>query len=131
MPTPGARRYAEPGSLPFRRNSHRVFHHDAHTIAQSVMKNFLDSEFCLYPCEPNWVYPICNHYGMTSLTIYDRVFGTKFVPSVLDRWLRNLHSAFTDYSCSVVGLRSSVTGIPFPFPAAASAFAGAANCLAP
>jgi hypothetical protein len=131
MSNTGDRRYAEPGSLPFRRNRRRVFHHDAHTIAQSVMKNFLDSEFCLYPCEPNWVYPICNHYGMTSLKIYDRVFGTKYVPSVLDRWLKNLDTEFTDYSGSVIGLRSSLTGIRFPFPAGDAGFAGFENCFAP
>jgi hypothetical protein len=131
MSNTGDRRYAEPGSLPFRRNRHRVFNHDAHTIAQSVMKNFLDSEFCLYPCEPNWVYPICNHYGMTSLAIYDRVFGTRFVPSVLDRWLHNLDTEFTDYSGSVIGLRSSITGIRFPFPAGDAGFAGFENCFAP
>ncbi|HUY27699.1 MAG TPA: hypothetical protein VMV27_09800 [Candidatus Binataceae bacterium] len=127
----GDRRYAEPGSLPFRRNRHRVFNHDAHTIAQSVMKNFLDSEFCLYPCEPNWVYPICNHYGMTSLVIYDRTFGTKFAASVLERWLKNLDTEFTDYSGSVIGLRSSLTGIRFPFPAGDAGFAGFENCFAP
>jgi hypothetical protein len=131
MSNTGDRRYAEPGSLPFRRNAHRVFHHDAHTIAQSVMKNFLDSEFCLYPCEPNWVYPICNHYGMTALKIYDRVFGTKYVPSVLDRWLSSLDTEFTDYSGSVIGLRSSLTGIRFPFPAGDAGFAGFENCFAP
>jgi hypothetical protein len=127
----GDRRYAEPGSLPFRLNGRRVFHHDAHTIAQSVAKNFLDSEFCLYPCEPNWVYPICNHYGMTSLAIYDRLFGTKYVPSTLDRWLKSLDTEFTDYSGSVIGLRSSLTGIRFPFPAADAGFAGFENCFAP
>ncbi len=131
MSNTGDRRYAEPGSLPFRRNLHRVFHHDAHTIAQSVAKNFLDSEFCLYPCEPNWVYPICNHYGMTSLKIYDRVFGTRYVASVLDRWLKNLDTEFTDYSGSIIGLRSSLTGISFPFPAADALFAGFENCFAP
>ncbi len=131
MSNTGDRRYAEPGSLPFRRNAHRVFHHDAHTIAQSVARNFLDSEFCLYPCEPNWLYPICNHYGMTSLKIYDRVFGTKYVPSVLDRWLDNLDAEFTDYSGSIIGLRSSLTGFRFPFPAADASLAGFQNCFAP
>jgi Linalool dehydratase/isomerase len=131
MSNTGDRRYAEPGSVTFRMNERRAFHHDAHTIAQSVMKNFLDSEFCLYPCEPNWVYPICNHYGMTSLKIYDRVFGTKYVPSVLDRWLKSLDTEFTDYSGSVIGLRSSLTGIRFPFPAGDAGFAGFENCFAP
>src|SRR5260370_26048835 len=129
--TSAVRRYAEPGSLPFRRNARRLFQSDAHTIAQSVMKDFFDSELCLYQGERNWVYPICNHYGMTSLKIYDRVFGTKFVPSVLDRWLRNLDTEFTDYSGSVIGLRSSLTGIRFPFPAGDAGFAGFENCFAP
>src|SRR5260370_37599523 len=68
---------------------------------------------------------------MTSLKIYDRVFGTKYVPSVLDRWLKNLDTEFTDYSGSVIGLRSSLTGIRFPFPAGDAGFAGFENCFAP
>ena len=131
MSNTGDRRYAEPGSLTFRLNQRRAFHHDAHTIAQSVLKNFLDSEFCLYPCEPNWVYPICNHYGMTSLAIYDRVFGSRCVPSVLDRWLTSLDTEFTDCSGSIIGLRSSLTGLRFPFPAGDAGFAGFENCFAP
>src|SRR5258708_22173196 len=43
MSNTGDRRYAEPRSLPFRRNARRVFHHAPHTIAQSVMKVFLNS----------------------------------------------------------------------------------------
>ncbi|MDO8434079.1 MAG: hypothetical protein Q7S58_16905 [Candidatus Binatus sp.] len=131
MSNTGDRRYAEPGSLPFRLNKHRVFHHDVHSIEQSVLKNFLDSEFCLYPCEPNWVYPICNHYGMTSLAIYDRLFGTSYTAATLERWLHNLDTEFTDYSGSVIGLRSSLTGIRFPFPAGEAGFAGFENCFAP
>ena len=131
MSNTGDRTYAEPGSLQFRKNKHRVFHHDAHTIAQSVIKNFFDSEFCLYPCEPNWVYPICNHYGMTSLVLYDRLFGTSYVPSIRDRWLKNLDTEFTDYSGSVIGLRSALTGIRFPFPSGEAGYAGFENCFAP
>ncbi len=131
MANTGDRRYAEPGSLPFTLNKHRAFNHDAHSIAHSVLKNFLDSEFCLYPCEPNWVYPICNHYGMTSLAIYDRLFGTKYVPATLERWLHNLDTEFTDYSGSVIGLRSALTGLRFPFPAGEAGFAGFENCFAP
>ncbi len=127
----GDRRYAEPGSLPFRLSRHRTFHHDIHSIEQSVLRNFLDSEFCLYPCEPNWVYPICNHYGMTSLAIYDRLFKTSYVPATLDRWLHSLDTEFTDNSGSVIGLRSALTGIRFPFPAGEAGFALFENCFAP
>lgn len=131
MSNTGDRRYAQPGSLPFRLNRHRVFHHDIHSIEQSVVKNFMDSEFCLYPCEPNWVYPICNHFGMTSLAIYDRLFGTSYMAATLDRWLHSLDTEFTDHSGSIIGLRSGLTGIKFPFPAGEAGFAVFENCFAP
>jgi len=126
----GDRRYAEPGSLTFRRNRRRAFHHDLHSLERSVLQNFQDSEFCLYPCEPNWIYPICNHYGMTSLVLYDRLFGTSYAKFNLDRWLENLDREFTDDSGSVIGLRSALTGIRFPFPAAEAGFADFTNCFA-
>ncbi len=131
MSNTGDRRYAEPGSLTFRLNERRAFPHDAHTMAQSVARNFEDSAFCLYPCEPNWIYPICNHYGMTSLVIHDRLFGTSYVADNLERWLKNLDSEFTDCSGSLIGLRSSLTGLKFPFPAGEAGFAEFENCFAP
>ncbi len=131
MSNTGDRRYGEPGSLTFRLNERRAFPHDAHTIAQSVARNFDRSAFCLYPCEPNWIYPICNHYGMTSLVLHDRLFGTSYVADNLERWLRNLDAEFTDCSGSLIGLRSSLTGLKFPFPAGEAGFAEFENCFAP
>jgi len=127
----GDRRYADPGSLTFRLSRHRAFHHDLHSLERSVLQNFQDSEFCLYPCEPNWVYPICNHYGMTSLALYDRLFETSYAAFTLNRWLESLDREFTDDSGSVIGLRSALTGIRFPFPAAEAGFADFTNCFAP
>ena len=131
MSTTGDRRYAEPGSLSFRLNERTVYRHDVHTLAQSVADNFASSAFCLYPCEPNWVYPICNHYGMTSLLLHDRLFGTSHVPDNLDKWLANLDREFTDESGSIIGLRSSLTGLRFPFPGGELGFAPFENCWAP
>jgi hypothetical protein len=127
----GDRRYGEPGSLTFRLSRRRAFHHDLHSLERSVLQNFQDSEFCLYPCEPNWIYPICNHYGMTSLTLYDRLFGTSYASFTLNRWLDGLDREFTDDSGSVIGLRSALTGIHFPFPAAEAGFADFTHCFAP
>jgi hypothetical protein len=127
----GDRRYAEPGSLTFRLSPSRAFAHDLHSIEHSVMRNYLGSPFGLYPCEPNWVYPICNHFGMTSLAVYDRLFGTGCVDATLDKWLKSLDTEFTDYSGSVIGLRSELTGIRFPFPAGEAGFAIFENCFAP
>jgi hypothetical protein len=105
--------------------------HDAHTIAESVVKGFRLSDFCLFPCEPNWIYPICNHYGMTCLAAHDTAFGTTYVADHLPHWQEMLDREFTDDSGSYIGLRSQHTGIEAPFAAGAAGFARFANCLAP
>jgi hypothetical protein len=127
----GDRRYAEPGSLTFRLNDKTAYPHDIHTLAQSVRSNFDVAPFCLYPCEPNWVYPICNHYGLASLAVNDALFGGDDVGRIRDRWLAMLDTEFTDESGSIVGLRSSLTGLRFPFPGGEVGFASYMNTFAP
>ncbi len=131
MSSLGDRRYAQPGSLSFRLNERTTYAHDIHTLAASVSANFGRADYCLYPCEPNWVYPICNHYGMTSLALHDRLFGTSDAKQHLPRWLHSLDTEFTDESGSVIGLRSELTGLRFPFPAGDAGFAIFATCWAP
>ncbi len=106
----GDRRYAEPGSLTFRLNERTAYPHSSHTLAQSVLDNLGRSDFCLYPCEPNWIYPVCNMYGMSSLAAHDAVFGTQYVPRMLPQWMANLEREFTDEKGSLIGLRSYWTG---------------------
>lgn len=129
----GDRRYAEPGSLTFRLNKRTAYIHDFHTIIGSVVRNYehYASDFCLFPCEPNWIYPICNHYGMTSLAVHDRLFGTQYVAKYLPVWLDRLDTEFTDASGSIIGLRSQHTGLEVPFPVGEAGYAHFANCFAP
>jgi hypothetical protein len=129
----GDRRYAEEGALTFRLNSRTAYEHDFHTIVRSVADNYAHYEnaFCLFPCEPNWMYPICNHYGMTALAVHDRLFGTDYVARFLPSWLEKLDTEFTDASGSIIGLRSQLTGFEFPFPTGEAGYASFAHCFAP
>jgi len=127
----GDRRYGEPGSLTFRLNARTAYAHDFHTIAGSLVQNFEASDFCLYPCEPNWIYPICNHYGMTALVAHDTLFGTGHVKENLPRWLEMLDTEFTDESGTIIGLRSQHTGLAVPFPTGEVGYAWFANCFVP
>lgn len=127
----GDRRYTKPGSLTFRLNERVAYAHDIHSLNRSVLENFETSAFCLYPCEPNWVYPICNHYGLASLAVSDRLFGASNTERVRSRWLESLDTEFTDESGSIVGLRSSLTGLRFPFPGGELGFAPFMNTFAP
>jgi hypothetical protein len=129
----GDRRYAEPGSLTFRLNNRTAYVHDYHSVVGSVVDNYLryEKEFCIYPCEPNWMYPICNHYGMTALAAHDRLFGTQYVARHLPAWQEKLDTEFTDASGSIIGLRSQLTGFQFPFPTGEAGYAHFANCFTP
>src|SRR5262249_54184495 len=121
------------GSLTFRLTDRTSYDHDFHSIIGSVVENYTHyrDQFCLFPCEPNWMYPICNHYGMTSLAIHDRLFGTHYVARYLPTWLDKLDTEFTDASGTIIGLRSQLTGFEFPFPTGEAGYATFANCFAP
>ena len=129
----GDLRYAEPGSLTFRLNARTAYPHDLHSLVGSVVENYAryEREFCIFPCEPNWMYPICNHYGMTALAVHDRLFGTSYVARFLPTWLEKLDAEFTDAKGSIIGLRSQLTGFEFPFPTGEAGYANFAHCFAP
>lgn len=127
----GDRRYGEPGSLTFRLNERTAYPHDSHTLAQSMLENYRCSEYFLFPCEPNWVYPVCNMYGMGSLAAHDAVFDTNYVQTRLPAWLEKLESEFTDGKGSLIGLRSYWTGLEIPFYAGEAGFAFFANVFSP
>ena len=123
----GDRRYAEPGSLNFRLNEQTAYAHDAHTLVDSIRMNHARSDFCLFACEPNWVYPVCNMYGMSALASHDRLFGTNYCASILPRWMDALRSEFTDAKGTIIGLRSYLTGHELPLFAGEAGVAHFAN----
>jgi hypothetical protein len=123
----GDRRYGETGSLTFRLNDRKVYKHDVHTMAKAVSDNFAANPFTLFPCEPNWVYPICNMYGMSALAAHDAAFGSSYVRNTLPGWLTKLQTEFTDLKGSIIGLRSKWTGLEMPFYNGEAGFAFFAN----
>lgn len=115
MGATGDRRYAEPGSLTFTWGKRR-FVHDIHSIIRSIDENYSQSAFCLYPCEPGWIYTPCNFMGMMALIAYDRIFGTELSKKHLPIFLARLESEFTLADGDLIALRSEVTGSSIPFP---------------
>lgn len=127
MNNTGDRRYTAPGSLTFRLNSRTSYKHDHHSLNRSVVENFEASPFCLYPCEPNWAYPICNHYGFTSLVMYDQIYGSNHAERLIEPFLHGLDTEFTDAKGTPIGLRSTITGLELPFPSNELVFASFTN----
>jgi hypothetical protein len=131
MSATGDQRFLEKGALTFRKGKKTAYVHDARDLVQSVIRNYEAAPYCLYPCEPNWAYPICNYIGMTGLAAMDTVTGTTHADSLRDRWLKALDAEFTDESGSIVGLRSTLTGLRFPFPGGELGFVSYQKILEP
>lgn len=110
----GDHRYAEAGALDFQLANGRHYRHDAHSIARSLVSNFDSSAYCLYPCEPNWIYTFCNLQGMTALAVYDRLYRTANVQKLRARFTENWREEFTAIDGSVLPIRSSITGLTIP-----------------
>lgn len=127
----GDRRYMGPGSLTFRLNATTAYKHSFPTIVGSVNDNYEQARFGHYACEPNWIYPICNHYGMLALVTHDALTGSNLVDRHLPNWFEKLDTEFTDAAGSIVGLRSQHTGMPVPFPVGEAGYAFFENCFAP
>jgi len=110
----GDRRYEQPGMLDFRLRNGQHFPHDMHSIANALVSNFEASPYCLYPCEPNWIYTFCNLQGMTGMLLYDRVVGTRHQQRLHERFENLWRQEFTELDGSIVPIRSSLTGLSIP-----------------
>ncbi|MCU1692163.1 MAG: hypothetical protein JWM64_1254 [Frankiales bacterium] len=107
----GDQRYAEQGGLSF--GPHR---HDLHSVIGSLVDNYRRSAFCLFPCEPNWIYTACNFRGLAALQAYDRAYGTEHTNELKDVFRAKLDAEFTAPDFAMVALRSQITGLQVPFP---------------
>ncbi len=78
MKNTGDLRYEERGSVTFRKNEKTAFLHSAHTIAESIVANWETRDYTVFPCEPNWIYSVCNWKAIQAIVSYDAVFGTSY-----------------------------------------------------
>lgn len=110
----GDRSCAEPGALTLRTANGTEFVNDFHTLAATLAENERNSEFCLFPCEPNWIYPLCNNQAAIGLRLHDRLHGTHYWSEVETQYRRRLEQEFIDVDGHLVPLRSTRTGLTIP-----------------
>ncbi|KIW80213.1 hypothetical protein Z517_06828 [Fonsecaea pedrosoi CBS 271.37] len=94
-------------------DSHR-YKHSTKTMAQALVDNFGTSSYCLYACEPNWIYTFCNLTGLNGLLAHDHNTGRKDVEQVWDSFHKGLIEDFLDESGSAHPIRSHLTGLRLP-----------------
>ncbi|KAL6364086.1 hypothetical protein LRP88_03519 [Fusarium phalaenopsidis] len=121
----GDYRYTQPGSLNFHITDNRCYKYSVHDLQESLVRQWSSSPYCLIPCEPNWIYVMCNLQGMTGAVLYDRVFETKATQMLLPSFEESLNTNFTETSGSVLTIRSELTGFAIPGIAGAAGDLGA------
>ncbi|NKX86840.1 linalool dehydratase/isomerase domain-containing protein [Nocardia coubleae] len=112
--TTGDHRYAEPGSISFRHPRGMRYDYDLHSLTKILADNFAASSFGLFPCEPNWIYALCNGFGVLPLPIHDRLYGTDHAAAVLPGFRRGFEEEFLSVDGRTIGLRSKWTGLTVP-----------------
>jgi len=106
--------YAEPGALTLRATNGTEYINDYHTLIATLVANQSDSEFCLFPCEPNWIYPLCNNQAALGIRLHDRLHGTNHWGAIEPRYRQRLQQEFIDVDGHLVMLRSTRTGFTIP-----------------
>lgn len=111
----GDSRFHEPGSLTLRWNDRTSYTHDFGSVTDALVDNMRRSAYCLFPCEPNWIYPFCNTFAINTLLTYDRLRGT----SRYDEHAAALRAAFEEGDFlepdgRMVFIRSRRTGLRWP-----------------
>ena len=110
----GDMRYTEPGSLRFQIDKTHIYEHDIHSLSKSVVDQWDRNPYTLFPCEPNWIYSICNMQGWLGQVVYDRVFGSTHTKRLGQRYETSLLTEFGEPDGSIVPIRSELTGFSIP-----------------
>lgn len=110
----GDRRYDAPGALTLERDSGERYVHDYPSLVRTLLENERASEFCLFPCEPNWIYPLCNNQAVVGIKAYDRLHGTGCWAEMEALYRRRLEEEFIDVDGHFVLIRSTRTGFTIP-----------------
>lgn len=110
----GDLRYDEPGALTLERANGERYVHDHPSLVRTLVENARNSEFCLFPCEPNWIYPLCNNQAALGIRAYDRLHGTSYWAELAPLYRRRLEDEFIDVDGHFVLIRSTRTGFTIP-----------------
>lgn len=101
------------------------YKYDLRSIADAVFRNMDQNRWNLYPCEPNWIYTLCNLVGISGIVAADKVLGTNYGPQLKERFNAALASEFSNVDGTILPIRSELTGFTIP------GLAGAISDVAP
>lgn len=107
----GTSPFARPGALTFRWDEKTAFPYSHASLMEEVVKNFQRYDLGWFPCEPRWVYSMCNLVGRTALELHDARHGTDYIERIGDRFEQTM----TDEMMMADGRIKVCTSTPFGF----------------
>jgi hypothetical protein len=107
-------RYSKKGSMEFVVTRNARYKYDIPSIAAAVHRNMSQNAYSLFPCEPNWIYTICNLIGLSGLTASDKVLGTTYGEEVTPAFNAALAQEFSNVDGTILPIRSELTGFTIP-----------------
>ena len=110
----GDDRYDRTGSIVFRHPSGRTFAYDWPAIIDVLVEDFTRCPFTLFPCEPNWIYVMCNNFAGIGIRLHDRLRGSNHWASLEPRYRHALENEFMTVDGRLVAIRSARTGLTIP-----------------
>ncbi|KAH0846704.1 hypothetical protein FOPE_11145 [Fonsecaea pedrosoi] len=123
----GDDRYTKPGSMTFEITDSLKFPYDLRGVADAVYRNMNEAAYCLYPCEPNWLYTPCNLVGIGGILLTDRLLGNKYGEELRGRFEHALETEFSEPDGTILPIRSELTG--FTIPGLAGAMSDMVNSI--
>ncbi|KAM6529606.1 hypothetical protein FALCPG4_007736 [Fusarium falciforme] len=110
----GDRQYHQKNALEFVIDDGKHYKTNYEGLADALHENMDNNPYCLYPCEPNWTYSLCNLTGMAGLVISDRILGRDLGARLRNRFERSLEEEFTECDGRILPIRSEFTGLTLP-----------------
>lgn len=87
----GTSPFKSDGALTFRWDDKTAFPYSHSTMLEEVVKNYKRYDLGWFPCEPKWIYSMCNLVGRTSLALHDARHGTDYVGEIGERFEETMH----------------------------------------
>mgnify|MGYP000994548166 CR=1 FL=1 len=86
----GTSPFAAPGALTFRWDDKLAFPYSHSALMETIVRNFKRYDLGWFPCEPRWIYSMCNLVGRNALAFHDARHGTHYLDAVGDRFEKTM-----------------------------------------
>jgi len=83
-------------------------------LIEQLVEQYETAKFGLLPCEPNWIYPLCNFITATAIRGYDTEHNTQYWADIKKRFRDMMDQEFLGIDGHFVPFRSSYTGLAAP-----------------